>query len=486
MSINTAEIPQIDGDLDVVDAAGGSPKTAGTGFADTGSDVHTTWQGLSGVYKAPEVGELLAATAPVSADSSTIGSDVRSVGSALSAYASEVRPIKAELERLRTEAVAYNATIEGDDEWTKDEDLVNQKNGLLKSVNAAVAAWQAAERTCASAINATFGGVQYRADDGDSTTSADEYGYSAETLDGATAGDQGVPWGKASEVDEPWYKDVANSVVSFGKGLVVDGLWGTVRGLGTMVGVDGAEAAGQAWMGIGKLAMSLNPVAMAVDQTVGIPGMEKGELGATQLAAGKAPIAYDTWGEDPARASGVVVGTAAKVGRGDDSDIPESLGAGREHRRQGQQPEAEHDHLPQHQDRVVGRSAGDLRAGASDGRCRTYQQRLRDDLRAEERGIEFRNSDAGGGRHACCRSFCWCSHRSSRNESGRRQLVKRAHLRPRRGWIRRASGRRNGRSRRTAGQRSRSDPRRGGPVCAGLRSTSRRRVREVGRVIPTT
>ncbi len=78
--------------------------------------------------------------------------------------------------------------------------------------------------------------------------------------------------------------------------------------MGTMVGVDGFDAAKQAWVGIGKLALSLNPVAMVVDQTVGMPGMAKGELGATQLAAGKALIAYDMWGEDPARASGAVVG----------------------------------------------------------------------------------------------------------------------------------------------------------------------------------
>ncbi len=245
MSIDTAEIPQIDGDLDAVDGAGASLKSAGSGFSETGADVHSTWQGLSGVYRAPEVGELLSATAPVASDAAAVGTDVGSVGSALSGYASEVRPIKAELERLRTEAVAFNTTIAGDGEWTKDEDLVNQKNNLLKSVNAAVAAWQAAERTCASAINATFGGVQYRADDGDGTTSAAEYGYTAGTLDGATAGDEGVPWGKVSEVDVPWYEDAWNGVVSFGKGLVVDGLWGAVRGLGTMVGVDGAEAAGQ-------------------------------------------------------------------------------------------------------------------------------------------------------------------------------------------------------------------------------------------------
>ena len=308
MSINAAEIPQIEGDLDAVDGAGKSLTSAGRGFADTGSDVHATWQGLSGVYSAPEAGELFAATAPVSSDSATIGTDVGSVGSALSAYAAEVRPIQAELQRLRIQAEAFNSSIAGDEDWNEDEGKVNEKNGILQAVNAAVAAWQAAERTCASAINATYGGVQYRADDGDGTAAPDEYGYTAEMLDGATAGEQGVPWGQASEVDKPWYEDAWNSVVSFGKGLVVDGLWGAVRGLGTMVGVDGWDAAKQAWAGMGKLALALNPVTAVIDQTVGLPGMERGEAGATALAAGKALIAYDMWGQDPARAAGAVTG----------------------------------------------------------------------------------------------------------------------------------------------------------------------------------
>ena len=101
MSINTAEIPQIEGDLDVVDGAGAKLRSAGTGFSTTGSEVHSTWQGLSGVYRAPEVGELLAATAPVASDAAAVGTDVGSVGAALSAYAVEVRPIKAELATWR-------------------------------------------------------------------------------------------------------------------------------------------------------------------------------------------------------------------------------------------------------------------------------------------------------------------------------------------------------------------------------------------------
>ncbi|MFB0633652.1 hypothetical protein, partial [Streptomyces sp. AB3(2024)] len=40
-------------------------------------------------------------------------------------------------------------------------------------------------------------------------------------------------------------------------GLIVDGIWGTIRGLGTLVGVDGWDKAGQAWTGLAKLATGL-------------------------------------------------------------------------------------------------------------------------------------------------------------------------------------------------------------------------------------
>jgi hypothetical protein len=41
-----------------------------------------------------------------------------------------------------------------------------------------------------------------------------------------------------------------------------------------------------------------------LDQTAGIPGLRRGELGGTLLNAGKGLIAYDEWGKDPARAAG--------------------------------------------------------------------------------------------------------------------------------------------------------------------------------------
>ncbi len=96
---------------------------------------------------------------------------------------------------------------------------------------------------------------------------------------------------------------------------VRDGAVGFVTGLGGLIGRDPTtgkwswSAAGTAWAGMGKFALALGvysiPGGTIVDQTVGVPGLERGELGNTLLNAGKALIAYDEWGKDPARAAGM-------------------------------------------------------------------------------------------------------------------------------------------------------------------------------------
>jgi hypothetical protein len=306
--INPDGIPQIDGDLDAVATAGNTLQRTGREFAATGAEVNTTWQGLSAFYHAPESGQLLSATGPVQTAADVVGSDVTAMGVALSTYADEVRPIKAELESLRSRAIAFLASIEGDDDWNEDGGKVDEHNGLLAAVNAAVAAWMDAQRRCANTINALYGGIQYVPDNGDGTSEANEFGYSKELLDGATAGDEGVPWGKPEEEDKPWYEDAVGAVVSFGKGLVVDGLWGAVTGLGDMVGLGGWDAFAASWTGLGKLALSLSPGYRLIEATIGTPGPSNAELNQTLIDTGKALIAYDTWDDDPARAAGATVG----------------------------------------------------------------------------------------------------------------------------------------------------------------------------------
>ncbi len=63
--IDAAGIPVIDGDMDALIGHATTIAATGRAIAGTGTDVHTTWQGLAPHYIAPEAGELLAATGPI-------------------------------------------------------------------------------------------------------------------------------------------------------------------------------------------------------------------------------------------------------------------------------------------------------------------------------------------------------------------------------------------------------------------------------------
>ncbi|SFN02905.1 hypothetical protein SAMN04487980_1009310, partial [Streptomyces sp. cf124] len=88
--------------------------------------------------------------------------------------------------------------------------------------------------------------------------------------------------------------------------------WGTIKGLGTLVGFSGWDAAGQAWVGLGKLATGIVITAVPV---VGaaywlapddkLPSWLRDSRTAV-VETGKALIAYDEWGKNPSRAAGAV------------------------------------------------------------------------------------------------------------------------------------------------------------------------------------
>ncbi|MPZ66585.1 MAG: hypothetical protein GEU83_14095 [Pseudonocardiaceae bacterium] len=64
-----------------------------------------------------------------------------------------------------------------------------------------MAEFQAAERACANAINALYGGTQYRAHDGDGRAEPGEYGYSAQQLAAGMGAQPGLPWGEPFGTD---------------------------------------------------------------------------------------------------------------------------------------------------------------------------------------------------------------------------------------------------------------------------------------------
>jgi len=300
--ITPGAIPQVTGDLDACYSHGFMVSVLGSRFADTGSAVMRSWSGLSGVYVAPESGVLLAAMVPVAFTAGGVGADLNTAGSAIMSYATAVRPIKARLQGLASEASVFVAYASAHGDWNTDQSRVDQHNAMLTEVNDLMARWEAAERSCANTIDALYGGTQYGVNNGDGTASANEYGLTADQWGSVATGNDGVPWGTAAGRDKPWYEDVGDAV-----GGVFVGVWhgvtGLVTGFGGFVGFQGWDVMGQSWKGLGALAIvAASPQVMFSNQ--GFLGYQPGEIQATVTGMGKGLIAYDRWASDPAQAAG--------------------------------------------------------------------------------------------------------------------------------------------------------------------------------------
>ncbi|WP_328849100.1 hypothetical protein [Micromonospora zamorensis] len=308
--INPGEIPQIPGNMEQLATHAQTIKTTGVDFANTGQTIDTTWQGLAAVYEAPEAAQLFAASGPIRTVSASVGEDVQAVGTALATYASEVKEIKAQLAALKGQAEQFVESTKDDDDWREDEGKVNQHNGLISAVNTQVAAFFEAQRKCANTINALYGGRQYRADNADGRADDGEYGFNADTLNAAAGEDGALPWGSNEEHDRGFLGDVGAFFGGIGEGFVT-----MLEDLGGLIGRDPTTGewswgtAGQSWLGLGKfvwaVSIYINPVTIVIDQTVGMPFLEKREAGNLLLNAGKSIIAYDMWSEDKSRAGGL-------------------------------------------------------------------------------------------------------------------------------------------------------------------------------------
>ncbi|WP_269858433.1 hypothetical protein [Streptomyces sp. RPT161] len=319
--IKPEEIPQFTGNVDQLESDVTDLRNDAGAIAGTGSDVHSTFQGLSAFYEAPEAEQLFATTKPVADAGKTFGDDLKTVAGALSTYASEVKPIAAKLKQLRSDAEAFVADAKKDHDWQYDSHKVDRNNDLRKQVDTAVAAFWDAEIRCANAIDAIFGGTRYVHNDG--SNKSNMYGYTADQLDGA----KGLPWGDAVDLKYHWYR-IDHWAKSFvWDGLIVDGIWGTLKGLGGLVGLEGWDTFVNSWKGLGELAVGLASYSVPFGYLVpdsALPGWVQ-ESRKTTRAFGKSLVAWDEWGKDPARAAGGVVfnaltllaggeGVAAKAG----------------------------------------------------------------------------------------------------------------------------------------------------------------------------
>jgi hypothetical protein len=300
----SAEIPEFTGNLEQLETDAGDIAFDGMAIGAAGLLIDANFNLLEPFYKAPEADQLFATTAPVTSADNDLQTELGTVSKALLDYAAEVRPLVDRLNTLREEAAAFERRVADDDDWVADGDLIDENTARRNAVNAAWSAFQAAERACHNKIVALVGGDPLVV--GDGSNKENMYGYRAEDLNNAG----GLPWGDPVEESNPWYY-FHEHAWDFTVGFVVDGVWGTIKGLGTLVGFNGWDAAGQAWVGLGKLATGVlitgTPLGAAYWLTPAdkLPSWLRDSRTAV-VETGKALIAYDEWGKNPSRAAGAV------------------------------------------------------------------------------------------------------------------------------------------------------------------------------------
>ncbi|MFI7892331.1 hypothetical protein ACIFUY_13840 [Streptomyces sp. CACIS-1.16CA] len=297
-------IPVFTGDLALLDATVKELTKDGAKIATAAGDIHSSFGGLQAFYQAPEADQLFATTKPVADRGAALKSDLATITGALSTYSDEAYPLVEKLRQLKRDAGAFLVKVNADDKWREDGDLVEENNHRRDEIRETWAAFQAVERACYNKIIAMVpGGKPLTTNDG--SNGKHMYGYDAEALKHA----KGLPWGDPVKESTRWYQFYEH-VWDFGKGFVVDGVWGTVKGLGTLFGTEGWDTAKQAWTGLGNLATGViltvaAPHALWLTPEKDLPGFARDARNAMK-ETGKALIAYDQWGENPARAGGAV------------------------------------------------------------------------------------------------------------------------------------------------------------------------------------
>ncbi|MFF1921507.1 hypothetical protein ACFVW8_13145 [Streptomyces sp. NPDC058221] len=303
--VNLAGIPVFTGDLALLDTKVTALTKGGEAISTAAGDVHSSFGGLQAFYKAPEADQLFATTKPVADRGESLKSELATVAGALSTYSDEAYPLVEKLKELKRDAGAFLVKANADDKWREDGDLVDENNHRHDEIRETWTAFQAVERACHDKIVALVGGHALKVDDG--SGKAGTYGYDAEALKHA----KGLPWGDPVEESKPWWH-IHEHAWDFAKGFFVDGVWGTIKGLGTLVGTDGWDSAKQAWSGLGKLAtgLALSNPAMGGFVFWSIPDEKLPaylrESRAAVKETGKALVAWDKWGENPSRAAGAV------------------------------------------------------------------------------------------------------------------------------------------------------------------------------------
>ncbi|MFJ3385882.1 MULTISPECIES: Tox-REase-5 domain-containing protein [unclassified Curtobacterium] len=294
--VKVGEIPYTDVDLSGITAGAGNLRTVASAVRDGSADIHSAWTPISQSYEGPADQQLFDAMNPIVPQGTAFGDDLDTVAKALDDFVTEVTPIVAKLKTYVTRGNQLHADVkQHDGAWDEDETLNGENNDIINGVANQVVAYQAAERTCANTIRGLSGLAALHAMTGDDPD--DELGYGYKELPMGTE----LPWGTAEARKESCGEKTLYFVPHLLQGVVVDGIWGTVQGLGQLVGIDGTgwhlDTLTSAWKGMGSL----------IGYSAADDSWSWGNAGEAWKGLGKATVGWDAWADDPGRAAGQAV-----------------------------------------------------------------------------------------------------------------------------------------------------------------------------------
>ncbi|MFJ6012415.1 hypothetical protein [Streptomyces sp. NPDC092952] len=318
--IDLEKLPTFTGDLDALETQATSLKTTASSIRSTGKDTHNAFQALDAVYDAPEQEELLNSTVPVRDKADEFAKKLESVSGALTEFASTARPLVNKMKQLREDAERFVAENKEDDDWQKDQDKIDENARLVHEVGTTWVAFQGVERDAANKITSLVGGTRFIVDDGSHKTGM--YGFKESDVKDAKE----TPWGAADEREYTglqaaweWTKDHVGGGL---KGFFVDGVGGTLKGLGSMVNVFDWDNFKNTWSGIGNTfggvsAYLITPYDWAMDKMFGpVDHSDREKQKAALRNFSKSLVAWDEWEKDPSRAFGAVLFNGATLGSG--------------------------------------------------------------------------------------------------------------------------------------------------------------------------
>ncbi len=331
MALGPSGLPQLDNGASVRSGATNLQSAVGK-VAARAESIQSAWATIVPHYDAPESGLVYAAMdEPVTSATELVGKTGTAAG-ALTAYGNRLDELNAQRAQLVADMASFNAhraevTSESNGflgwrDWSgwEKQDLLNKEEELNDRAAAFAAAVDEAQRTCANAITAIFGGPQYKAADRASVDDPNVYGLSEDGyaqlgLSGQNA--WGAPQGWT---DVSWM----SAGYMFGRGAVrsVTGLWDFGKAL-VGAGEDGEAAA--AWSGLWQLTKDsfyTAPFAMMTGITSEKQFRESSER---LLGVGKSMLGIGTWktsgwntagGFAPDIALAIVTGGTAAAAKG--------------------------------------------------------------------------------------------------------------------------------------------------------------------------